>query len=224
MPPVDARQQTLVKSPAQTYETTIYDRDSGRAFSFISVPSRSLGEDAGDVPPADLVARRLGLDSDPPRPSRRWPPIRSVSPWALPFAIDVALGRDEEDFYRWGPFLLEEHLFGPRGRAERAGPSAFAQYLAYAQVVPFENSPLTPKSLSDLAAAGGGLGGALGAYVTGDPLLLLAIPTGIIVCGAARGVSQALEIGLRSKLLNLMNVSDPNASTDEPPSDSPQNE
>jgi hypothetical protein len=218
---MDRPRQTLVKSPAQTYETTIHDRDSGRAFTFITVPARSLGEGGGDVQPPDMVARRLGLSQQPDRPSQRRPPMRDVSPWALPFAIDIALGREEEDFYRWGPFFLEEHLFGPRRRHDRIGPSAFAQYLAYAQVVPFESSPLTPKSLSDLAAAGGGIGGALGAYVTGDPLLLLTIPTGIIVCGAARGVSQALEIGLRSKLLDLMHVEDPSAPTEESPPDAP---
>jgi len=63
-----------------------------------------------------------------------------------------------------------------------------------------------------LPPPGGAIGGALGAYITGEPLLLLTIPTGIIVCGAARGVSQALEIGLRSKLLGLMGVEVPEAS------------
>jgi hypothetical protein len=171
------------------------------------------------VPSPDDLAGRLGLGERPGRPSRRWPSIGDVSPWALPFAIDIALG-NEEDFYRWGPLLLEEHLFGRRERREGVGPSAFAQYLAYAPVVPFESSPLSPKSLSDLATAGGGIGGALGAYLTGDPLLLVTIPAGIIVCGAARGVSQALEIGLRSKILGLMGVEDPEASKapeDEPP-------
>jgi hypothetical protein len=210
-----------MRSPAQTYETTVHDRDSGKAFSFITVPARSLGSGDDEVPQTDVLARRLGLNRDPERASRRQPFVRDVSPWTLPFAIDIALGRDDGDFYRWGPFFLDEHLLGPRDPAARGGPSAFAQYLAYAQIVPFESSPLTPKSLSDLATAGGSLGGALGAYVTGDPLLLLTIPTGIIVCGAARGVSQALEIGLRAKLLDLMNVEDPNPPSDKPPPESP---
>lgn len=221
---VDRPRQTLVKSPAQTYETTIHDRDSGRAFSFLVCPARSLGDGGGDVPPVEVVARRLGLNRRPDRPSRHWPPLNEVSPWALPFAIDITLGRDEEDLYRWGPFSLEEHLFAPRRRREAMGPSAFAQYVAYAPVVPFESSPLTPKSLSELAAAGGGIGGALGAYVTGDPLLLLTIPAGIIVCGAARGVSQALEIGLRSKVLEFMGVRDPYAAKDGPPPATPPSE
>jgi hypothetical protein len=217
---MDRPRQTLVKSPAQTYETTVHDRDSGRAFTFISVPSRSIGSDGGEVPPVDVLAGQLGLDRKPRRSSRPWQ-MREVPPWALPFVLDLALGRDPEDYYRWGPFFLEDYLFESPGRANRLAPSAFAQYLAYARVVPFESSPLTSKSLSDLAAAGGGLGGALGACVTGDPLLLLTIPAGIIVCGAARGISQALEIGLRTKLLNLMNVDDPYAGKGEPPPELP---
>jgi hypothetical protein len=206
-----------VTSVAQFYETTIHDRDSARAFSFVVVPARSVRD--REVPPADLVAHQLGFRDAPEARPRRWPPVGRVAPWLLPFAIDLALGRDEEEFYRWGPFFLEEHLFGPRHRrAERAGPSAFAQYLAYAPVVPFESSPLAPKALSDLAAAGGGIGGALGAYVTGDPLLLLTIPAGIVVCGAARGVGQALEIGLRARVLDFMGVEDPDAPKDDPPS------
>jgi hypothetical protein len=199
-------------------------QETPKTADLVRCPARSLGDGGGDVPPVEVVARRLGLNRRPDRPSGHWPPLNEVSPWALPFAIDITLGRDEEDLYRWGPFSLEEHLFAPRRRREAMGPSAFAQYVAYAPVVPFESSPLTPKSLSELAAAGGSIGGALGAYVTGDPLLLLTIPAGIIVCGAARGVSQALEIDLRSKVLELMGVRDPYAAKDEPPPATPPSE
>ncbi len=89
----------------------------------------------------------------------------------------------------------------------RRGPSAFAQYLTFARVVPFESSPLEAKSLSELVA-GGGVSAALG-YLTGHPLLVFEVSGGIIVCGAARGVADALRIGLRSKLLALMGVEEP---------------
>jgi hypothetical protein len=131
--------------------------------------------------------------------------------------VEIGLGRDERSFYEpWGPFFIEEHL-----RGNRPGDlSPFAQYLVYAPLVPFESSPLTAKALSDLAAAGGGIGAAVGAYATGDPLLLLAVPAGIVVCGAAHGLADALRIGLRAKLLQLMGVADPAAdrSDSEPPS------
>jgi hypothetical protein len=83
-------------------------------------------------------------------------------------------------------------------------------------LVPFESSPLSAKALSDLAAAGGGIGAAVGAYATGDPLLLLAVPAGIVVCGAAHGLSEALRIGLRAKLLTLIGVDDPGTDRGDP--------
>lgn len=63
--------------------------------------------------------------------------------------------------------------------------------------------------VSDLAAAGGGIGAAVGAYATGDPLVLLAVPAGIVACGAAHGVADALRIGLRARLLRLLGVEEP---------------
>lgn len=203
------RARTLVQAPVQWYETTIYNRDGGPPFSFITVPSRSMSD--SEIPDIADVQRRLGL-RDRPRPRM----AGVIEPWALPFAIDIALGRDERSLYEpWGPFFLEEHLRGNRP----GGPSPFAQYLAYAPLVPFESSPLSAKALSDLAAAGGGIGAAVGAYATGDPLVLLAVPAGIVVCGAAHGLAEALRIGLRARLLRLMGVDDP--STDQRESEPP---
>lgn len=50
---------------------------------------------------------------------------------------------------------------------------------------------------------------ALAASVTGQPLLLLAVPAAIIVCGAAKGIAEALHIGLRARLLVWMDVDEP---------------
>ena len=41
---------------------------------------------------------------------------------------------------------------------------------------------------------------------TGDPLVLIVVPAGIILCGAALGVAEALRRGLRVKLLDLFGV------------------
>jgi hypothetical protein len=86
------------------------------------VPARSLSD--GEVPDIAALQRRLGL-RDRPRPHM----AGVIDPWALPFAIDIALGRDERSFYKpWGPFFfIEEHLRGNRP----SGPTAFAQHLAY---------------------------------------------------------------------------------------------
>lgn len=142
--------RALVRSPVQWYQTTIYDRGGGRPFTFVTVPARSMSD--AEVPPLEVVQRRLALRERPRRPRI----MGVIEPWALPFAVDIALGRDEREFFKpWGPFLVEEHLRGNRP----GGPSPFAQYLAYAPLVPFESSPLGPKALSELAAAGGNRGG-----------------------------------------------------------------
>jgi hypothetical protein len=186
--------------PVQLYETTISNRDGGGTFRFVTVPCRSLK--GREVPPVEVLMKRLSLEP-PLRGERRGlSRIEPVEAWSLPFIVDATLGR-------WpGPeFLVEwRFYFDP---PNRRGPSPFAQYLTYAPVVPFESSLLSAKSLADLATAGGGVGAAAGAYATGDLLLLLVVPAGIIICGAARGVGEALRIGLRVKLLNLMGVEDP---------------
>jgi hypothetical protein len=50
---------------------------------------------------------------------------------------------------------------------------------------------------------------ALGAH----PILLLLVPVGIILCGAASGIAQALRIGLRTHLLRLMGIDDGSGSS-----------
>lgn len=192
--------------PTQLYETTIYNREAGNAFTFVTVPGRSVK--GAEVPPVDVLAERLGFEPFH-RAERSLSRIEPVEAWSLPFLIDASMGR-------WrGPDLLFEWrlYFDP---PNRRGPSAFAQYLTYSPVIPFESSPLDGKALSELVTAGG-VGAAVGAFATDHPLLLLAVPAGIIVCGAARGVADALRIGLRSRLLALMGVEDPEA--DEPPPD-----
>jgi len=201
---------------AQTYETTLFDRDSGRAFTFVVVPARSFAEPRIAEESSRAVAARLGFDVPDDR-ERGGLLFRTVPSYGMPFAIELTLTPDPRpgDWLRWELGMERLPIY------TRDEPSPFAEYLAFSPVVPFESSPVTSKSLGDLAAAGGGIGGAIGAYATGHPLLLLAVPAGIIVCGAARGVSQALEIGLRAKLLGLMNVEDPGAPKDEPPPELP---
>lgn len=203
--------------PVQFYETTIHNRDGGRAFSFVSVPRRSLANRVlQDVDAAD-VAGVLGL-REPRYGDAGAINVRPVEAWSLPFLIDATLGRFEP-FDLDEPFLSER--FALRGLPRR-GPSPFAQYLVYSPVVPIESSPLGGKALSDLATAGSGIGGALGAYATGEPLLLLTIPGGIVLCAAARGISDALRIGLRARLLDLMGVEDPESNGPSPGDDIPK--
>lgn len=174
--------------PTQFYETEIHNRDTGDAFTFITVPTRSLP--GREVPNAEAVAETLRIEVPRvPQPAE---------PWALPFLVDALMGRPLD--YPW---ILE-----PGGRQEGQTPSPFAQYVTYSAVIPFEESPLDNKSLAGLLAGTTGSTAIVVGFAAGHPIMLLVVPAGIILCGAATGIAQALQIGLRTHLLRFMGVED----------------
>jgi hypothetical protein len=84
----------------------------------------------------------------------------------------------------------------------------FAEAVAFDRVVPIEESPLTADVLVTLVtkATGAGLGAYVGfvAFGAASPFLLITVPAGMIICGAAKGVADALEKGLRDRLTALI--------------------
>jgi hypothetical protein len=82
-----------------------------------------------------------------------------------------------------------------------------------------EGTGASRRSQAKLLAAGtGGVGVGVGAVVlgvaTGHPMMELSIlllipPASIILYGAATGIAQGLQIGLRARLLRLLDVDDP---------------
>lgn len=194
-------------NPAQLYETTICNRDDGRACWFISVPARSIL--TLELAPAGLIADRLGLEPIGPTSV-----VEPVEAWSLPFMIDGLMGR-------WtGPQRFREWRFY-FDVPNRRGPSQFAQHVAFAKVIPFKSSPLGAVALAELIVRGD-VSAALG-YLGGHPVLLFEAAGAIIVCGAATGIGDGLRIGLRTMLLRLMGVEtdhpedgDSSAGSDEP--------
>lgn len=184
--------------PAQIYETRIYDRASGRGFAFATVPRRSLPE--LEVPSIDHLVDALDLMimDDSPRAFRR-----NLRAWGLPFLIDGALGRRRSFRFYFDPDV-------PYG--EKEGPSPFAEYLAFQALIPFESSPLGSKALATLVGTTGSAGAALGYAASGDPIVLVTVPAGIVIGGAALGVGVGLAAGLsegiRHRLHKLMGVPD----------------
>ena len=84
-------------------------------------------------------------------------------------------------------------------------PFVFAEYLTFARVVPFEQPSLSAESLGNiLTAQGRGEAGYMYHEATGIPLLAVAIPTGMVICGSAPGMIRALESGLRQRLMELV--------------------
>jgi hypothetical protein len=83
-------------------------------------------------------------------------------------------------------------------------PFMFAEYLTFARVIPFEQPSLSADSLGDiLTAQGHGEAGYMYHEATGIPLLAVAIPTGMVICGSGVGLIRALESGLRQRLIEL---------------------
>jgi hypothetical protein len=84
-------------------------------------------------------------------------------------------------------------------------PFVFAEYLTFARVVPFEQPSLSADSLGNiLTAQGHGEAGYMYHEETGTPLLAVAIPAGMMICGSAPGMIRALESGLRQRLMELV--------------------
>jgi hypothetical protein len=75
----------------------------------------------------------------------------------------------------------------------------FAEELSFAEIVPFEFSPLSLQSLASIAlrAAQGGavsLGAVTAFIVVGQtPLLVVAVPAGIVLCGGAIAFGKWLD-------------------------------
>jgi hypothetical protein len=57
------------------------------------------------------------------------------------------------------------------------------------------------------STTGAGIGAYVGFVLTGPAptaLLLISVPAGMIICGAAKGIADALENGLRDRLLRFL--------------------
>lgn len=177
----------------QTYESSISDALGNWSFSYIVVPRRSLEVHQLSTDLAD-VCGELDLNS-----------VQSQSELDdlyLPFAITAILLAQKtgmsaiEIFDTASP--LEPSLQDEHNRA-----FVFAKEAAFADVIPFEQSPLEATSLVSTLIKGGGTGvGAFIGWVLAGPtpLLLITVPAGMILCGAASGVAAGLQQGLRERI------------------------
>jgi hypothetical protein len=186
---------------AQLYETTLIDRGSGLEARFIVAPARSF-LDSELLRQPDRLAERLGMPS----------PMRPLAPSFLPAVLAATYappGTAEElmDRLRW-PELDFRGLYLPRWYGPVAqGAADFLTYASYAEVIPFESSPLDAKSLASVvtSASGVGAGGYFGFLVAGgSPAAIITVPLGMIIGGAAAGVGRALEEGLYETVLDLI--------------------
>jgi hypothetical protein len=170
----------------QTYETTIMSRDSEHVMQVLVVPKASM-----PPLPVETVLKELKLGK-----------LAITDPSNLAHHLAVLFSPElpQTD-------LLQAMTTAVMAPSESYQPSKddvrFAELMSFERLIPFEESPLELESLAKLAttASGAGLGAYIGFVVFGaSPLLFIAVPAGIVLCCAARGVGQGLEEGLRDKV------------------------
>src|SRR5215213_2100482 len=177
----------------QIHETTIADRESDLSAHFVTVPARSLGGSSYLFRGPDGPLETLGLLR-----------LADVPLGGVARSLAACLvSEDVEEFLRRFHQGFEEET--RHSGMELPKHFVFAEYLTFARVIPFEWSSLVADSLGNiLTAQGRGEAGYMYHEVTGTPMLGVAIPAGMVICGSAPGMIRALESGLRQRLLEFV--------------------
>lgn len=181
------------RNVAQIYETTIVDVNSDLSAHFVTVPARSLGGRSYLFQSSDWSLETLGLLR-----------IADVPFGGVARSLAACLVSDDiEEFLRKFDQGFEEET--KHSSTRLPGPFVFAEYLTFARVVPFEQPSLSADSLGNiLTAQGHGEAGYVYHEATGTPLLAVAIPAGLVICGSAPGMIRTLESGLRQRLVEFV--------------------
>jgi len=181
------------RNVAQIYESTIADIASDLSAHIVTVPARSLGGSSYLFEGSDWPLEMLGLLR-----------IADVPFGGVARSLAACLVSDDvEEFLRKFDQGFEEET--KHSSTQLPKPFVFAEYLTFARVVPFEQPSLSADSLGNiLTAQGRGEAGYMYHEATGIPLLAVAIPTGMVICGSAPGMIRALESGLRQRLMELV--------------------
>ena len=181
------------RNVAQIHETTIADTASDLSAHFVMVPARSLGGGFYLFEGSEGPLETLGL-------------LRLAD---VPFGgvarslAALLVSEGVEDFLRRFDQGFEEET--RHASTELPKPFEFAEYLTFARVVPFEWPSLAADSLGNiLTAQGQGEAGYMYHEESRIPLLAVAIPAGMVICGSAPGMIRALESGLRQRLMELV--------------------
>jgi hypothetical protein len=181
------------RNVAQIHETTIADITSDLSAHFVTVPARSLGGSSYLFQGSDWPLETLGLLR-----------IADVPFGGVARSLAACLVSDDvEEFLRkFDQGFAEETQ---HSSTQLPKPFVFAEYLTFARVIPFEQPSLSADSLGNiLTAQGRGEAGYMYHEETRIPLLAVAIPAGMVICGSAPGMIRALESGLRQRLMDLV--------------------
>jgi hypothetical protein len=181
---------TETAPPPQLYETTLYDQGGNGDAGFLVVPRRSFAE-PGLLDAPDDLAEELGVDGfrTLDEATSAWPAVAVVLAGSNDLVRELLVSKDESDW------VLALNAVLPSARR------GFASYCVTANVIPFEQSPLSAVSLVGLLSRGTGgavaAGGGIGFLISGPtPLALVTVPAGMIIFGSAFGLARGLQRGL----------------------------
>lgn len=178
---------------SQVYETTIADSESSLSAHFITVPARALGGRSYQFQGSEGPLESLGLLR-----------LADVPLGMTARSLAACLvSEDADDFLqRFHGSFKEEAVHTSINLPEHF---EFAEYLTFARRVPFEDDSLYADSLGNILT--GQLHGEA-AYMcyedTNTPVLAVAIPSGILICGSTAQVVKALEAGMRQQLMEFV--------------------
>jgi len=177
------------------YQTTLVDLETGFETAVISISSSKIAKIASgewyEIPPVHEIARELDLI-----------PMMEVRPNQIEDIIASILGQDIGEIENLLPL-------------ERSVAVKQTAQLLLAQSVIYENSPITSRSLGELASHGGA------ATITGlvvnasidrhDSAWMLLVNLGVclVIVGAAPIIGRALGSGLGSNIQRMLGVSAP---------------
>lgn len=188
----------------QTYETTLVSHDNQYAVRIISIPARAIHEAYRNILD-DLARATEAFDG------QLMQPIPSLM--RLPVAVSAIVENPSDA--RYAVFRMLSAIEHPQTDTFSSSILAFAEQISYAELIPFETSPISLHTLADIASYGATTATSVGLVaITHNPWLLITVPTGIVLCGAAQGVSKGLKTGLEYWTLRLLKA--PVASTTEP--------
>src|SRR5215210_7336264 len=181
------------RSIVQIHETTIADITSDLSAHFVTVPARSLGGRSYPFEGSNGPLETLGLLR-----------IADVPFGGVARSLAACLISDDvEEFLRKFDQGFEEETKHSSVRLPK--PFEFAEYLTFARVIPFEQPSLSADSLGNiLTAQGHGEAGYMYHEESKTPVLAVAIPAGVVICGSAPGMIRVLDSGLRQRLLELV--------------------
>lgn len=173
----------------RTHEITVSDVESDLSAHIVTIPARSLGGEDYLFRGRDEPFGYLGLTR-----------IADVPFGGVTKSLAACLVTENvEEFLRKFQAGFEEET--RHSSTDLPKHFLFAEYLTFARAIPFEWSSLTTDSLGNiLTAQGHGEAGYTYYEETQVPLMAIAIPAGMVICGSADGMARTLESGLRRSI------------------------